>query len=165
MRCIVCDLVTEDINYKFFVNLEFQFTVGDEIWLFIYEDYICNIPLSQKKKKKKSNGQIFWNYMCPPNTLTPTTHLTHWLLFSWPAIPFFLFSFLSFLFSHTLLVITCSSSPTGTSIPPSPNHFSSNITRKSLRTSKHFYLLFEAKVSNIFGGFIFFCLRLFLSKL
>ena len=23
MRCIVCDLVTEDINHKFFVNLEF----------------------------------------------------------------------------------------------------------------------------------------------
>ena len=163
MRCIVCDLVTKNINYKFFVNLEFQFTVGDDIWLFIYEEYIRNIPVSQKKIKK-SNGQIFWNHMCPPNTLTPTTHLTHWLLFSWLAIPL-LFSFLSFLFSHTLLSITCSSSPTGTSIPSSPNHFSGNVTGKSLRTSKHFYLLFEVKVSNIFGGFICFCLRLFLSKL
>ena len=39
MRCIVCDLVTEDIDYKFFVNLEFWFIVGDEIGHFICEDY------------------------------------------------------------------------------------------------------------------------------
>ena len=39
MRCIVCDLVTEDISHKFFVNLEFSFVVGDEIEHFIYEDY------------------------------------------------------------------------------------------------------------------------------
>ena len=42
MRCIVCDLcdlVTKDINYKFFVNLEFLFVVGDEIGHFICEDY------------------------------------------------------------------------------------------------------------------------------
>ena len=39
MRCIVCDLVTEDINYKFFVNSEFWFVVGNEIGHFIYEDY------------------------------------------------------------------------------------------------------------------------------
>ena len=39
MRCIVCDLVTEDINHKFFVNSEFLFVVGDEIGHFICEDY------------------------------------------------------------------------------------------------------------------------------
>ena len=42
MRCIVCDLcdlVTEDIDHKFFVNLEFCFVVGDEIRHFICEDY------------------------------------------------------------------------------------------------------------------------------
>ena len=42
MRCIVCDLcdlVTEDISYKFFVNSKFLFVVGDEIGHFIYEDY------------------------------------------------------------------------------------------------------------------------------
>ena len=42
MRCIVCDLcdlVTEYINHKFFVNSEFQFVVGDEIECFICEDY------------------------------------------------------------------------------------------------------------------------------
>ena len=34
MRCIVydlCDLVTEDIDHKFFVNSKFWFIVGDEI--------------------------------------------------------------------------------------------------------------------------------------
>ena len=34
MRCIVCDLcdlVTEDVDHKFFVNLEFWFVVDDEI--------------------------------------------------------------------------------------------------------------------------------------
>ena len=39
MRCIVCDLVTEDIDHKFFVNSEFWFVVGDEIGYFICEDY------------------------------------------------------------------------------------------------------------------------------
>ena len=42
MRCIICDLcdlVTEDINHKFFVNSEFQFIVSDEIGHFIYVDY------------------------------------------------------------------------------------------------------------------------------
>ena len=42
MRCIVCDLcdlVTEDINHKFFVNSEFQFIVCNEIRHFICEDY------------------------------------------------------------------------------------------------------------------------------
>ena len=43
MRCIVydlCDLVTEDIDHKFFVNSEFWVVVGDEIGHFICEDYI-----------------------------------------------------------------------------------------------------------------------------
>ena len=31
--------VTEDINHKFFINLEFLFVVGDEIGYFICEDY------------------------------------------------------------------------------------------------------------------------------
>ena len=31
--------VTKDINYRFFVNSEFLFVVGDEIGRFIYEDY------------------------------------------------------------------------------------------------------------------------------
>ena len=42
LRCIVCDLcdlVTEYINYKFFVNSEFEFIVGDEIGHFICEYY------------------------------------------------------------------------------------------------------------------------------
>ena len=39
MRCIVCNLVTEDIDHKFFVNLEFWFVVGDEIRHFICENY------------------------------------------------------------------------------------------------------------------------------
>ena len=42
MRCIVCDLcdlVTEDIDYKFFVNSKFWFVVGNEIGHFIYENY------------------------------------------------------------------------------------------------------------------------------
>ena len=42
MRCIVCDLcdlVTEDIDHKLFVNSEFWFVVGDEIRHFIYENY------------------------------------------------------------------------------------------------------------------------------
>ena len=42
MRCIIsdlCDLITEDINQKFFVNSEFQFVVSDEIGHFICEDY------------------------------------------------------------------------------------------------------------------------------
>ena len=42
MRCIICDLydlVIEDINHKFFVNLEFWFVVGDEIGHFICENY------------------------------------------------------------------------------------------------------------------------------
>ena len=36
--CDLCDLVTEDIDHKLFVNLEFWFVVGDEIGHFIYED-------------------------------------------------------------------------------------------------------------------------------
>ena len=42
MRYIVsdlCDLVTEDINHKFFVNSEFQLVVSDEFGHFICEDY------------------------------------------------------------------------------------------------------------------------------
>ena len=42
MRCIVCDLcdlVTEDINHKFFLNLKFYFVVNDEIEHFICKDY------------------------------------------------------------------------------------------------------------------------------
>ena len=39
MRCVVCNLVTEDIDHKFFVNSEFWFVVGDEIGHIIYEDY------------------------------------------------------------------------------------------------------------------------------
>ena len=42
MRCIVCDLcdlVTEDMDHKFFVNSEFWFIVGDQIGHFIYKDY------------------------------------------------------------------------------------------------------------------------------
>ena len=42
MRCIVCDfcdLVIEDIDHKFFVNLEFWFVVDDEIEHFICKDY------------------------------------------------------------------------------------------------------------------------------
>ena len=39
MRCIICDLVTKDIDHKFFVNSEFWFVVGNEIGHFIYEDY------------------------------------------------------------------------------------------------------------------------------
>ena len=42
MKCIVCDLcdlVTEDIDYKFFVNSKFWFVVSDEIRHCIYEDY------------------------------------------------------------------------------------------------------------------------------
>ena len=41
MRCIVCDLcdlVTEDIDHKFFVNSEFWFIVSDKIGYFICED-------------------------------------------------------------------------------------------------------------------------------
>ena len=37
--CNLCDLVIEDIDHKFFVNLEFWFVVGDEIRHFICEDY------------------------------------------------------------------------------------------------------------------------------
>ena len=42
MRCIVCDLcnlVTKDIDHKFFVNSKFWFVVGDEIRHFICRDY------------------------------------------------------------------------------------------------------------------------------
>ena len=39
MRCIVCDLVIEDISHKFFVNSEFLFVVFDELGHFICEDY------------------------------------------------------------------------------------------------------------------------------
>ena len=42
MRCIVCDLcdlVTEDIDHKFFVNSELWFVVGDGIGHFICKDY------------------------------------------------------------------------------------------------------------------------------
>ena len=39
MRCIICDLVIEDINHNFFVNSEFYFIVGDEIGHFICEEY------------------------------------------------------------------------------------------------------------------------------
>ena len=41
MRCVVCDLcdlITEDINLKFFVNSEFKFVVGDKIGHFICEE-------------------------------------------------------------------------------------------------------------------------------
>ena len=39
MRYIVCNLVTKDINHKFFVNLEFWFIVSDKIGHFICKDY------------------------------------------------------------------------------------------------------------------------------
>ena len=39
MKCIVYDLVTEDIDYKFFINSEFWFVVSDEIGHFICKDY------------------------------------------------------------------------------------------------------------------------------
>ena len=42
MRCIVfdlCDLVTEDIDHKFFVNSKFWFIIGDENRHFICENY------------------------------------------------------------------------------------------------------------------------------
>ena len=48
MRCIVYDLfdlVTKDIDHKFFVNLEFWFVVGDEIGHFICEDYNISIKM------------------------------------------------------------------------------------------------------------------------
>ena len=48
MRCMVCDLcdlVTEDIDHKFFVNSEFWFVVGDEIGHFICEDYNISIKM------------------------------------------------------------------------------------------------------------------------
>ena len=48
MRCIVCDLcdlVTEDINHKFFVNSEFYFIVSDKIGHFICEDYNISIKM------------------------------------------------------------------------------------------------------------------------
>ena len=109
---------------------------------------------------------------CLPTTPPiPTTHFTPPYLpslagslicsYPWPAIPHFLFSFLSntplyhlLILSHRYLLTTIF-----TII------FFGNVTRKSLRTSKHLHLLFEVKVSNLFGGFICFCLRLFLSKL
>ena len=37
--CDLCDLVTEDMDYKFFVNPKFWFVVSDEIGHFICEDY------------------------------------------------------------------------------------------------------------------------------
>ena len=39
MRCIICDLVTKDIDHKFFINSEFYFVVDDEIEHFICKDY------------------------------------------------------------------------------------------------------------------------------
>ena len=42
MRCMICDLcdlVIEDIDHKFFINLKFWFVVGDKIGHFICEDY------------------------------------------------------------------------------------------------------------------------------
>ena len=39
MVCNLCDLVTKDINYKFFINSEFQFIVGNEIGHFICKNY------------------------------------------------------------------------------------------------------------------------------
>ena len=37
--CDLCDLITKDIDHKFFVNLEFWFVVNDEIGHFICKDY------------------------------------------------------------------------------------------------------------------------------
>ena len=37
--CDLCDLVTEDKDHRFFVNLEFYFVVGDESGHFICENY------------------------------------------------------------------------------------------------------------------------------
>ena len=48
MKCIVCnlcDLVTEDINHRFFVNSEFYFDVDDKIGHFICEDYNISIKI------------------------------------------------------------------------------------------------------------------------
>ena len=48
MRCLVCnlcDLVTKDINHKFFVNSKSLFVVGDEIGHFICEDYNVSIKI------------------------------------------------------------------------------------------------------------------------
>ena len=42
MRCIVCDLcdlVTEDMDRKFFVNSKFSFVVSNKIRHFICKDY------------------------------------------------------------------------------------------------------------------------------
>ena len=45
MKCIVCDLVTEDIDHKFFVNLEFWFVVDDKIGYFICKNYNISIKM------------------------------------------------------------------------------------------------------------------------
>ena len=56
MRCIVCDLVTENIDHKFFVNLEFWFVVGDEIGHFICEDYNISDDI-----EKSTNSRLVYN--------------------------------------------------------------------------------------------------------
>ena len=74
-------------------------------------------------------------------------------LFGWPSLSSHLFSFFfSQTLPHTLPLI-----------PPCHHlhrHFSGNVTRKSIGTSKHLNLLFEVKFLILLVSFIF-CLRLY----
>ena len=125
----------------------------------------CNVPIRPKKKKKRKKERQrldFFGFPCAlPN---PTTHHS---FFTHPLISLtgssLLISFLFFFFFHFLY----HSSPLPHTLPPVPpchhlhHHFSSNVIGKSLGTSKHLHLLFEVKVSNLFGEFICFYLMLF----
>ena len=118
---------------------------------------ICNVPISQKKKKKEQWSDIFWTTCTHLPHLTPTTHLTNLsTLFGRPSLSSHLFSFFfsqthkhSLTFSHRYLHATIST-----------NIFSGNVTGKSLGTSKHLHLLFEIKFLILLVSFIF-CLRLY----
>ena len=120
----------------------------------------------EKKKKRKSKSQIFIGPHVPHLTQqSPTTHFhtIPFLSFGWPSLPSYFLFFLFFSLIHSSLSLAHPLPP----IPPyhhPHHHFSGNVIRKFLGTSKHLHLLFEIKVSNLFDGFICFCLRLFLSK-
>ena len=115
---------------------------------------LCNVSVTQKKRRRKVMVRFYLDHMCPPTPFNPHHSAHKYLSSLWPAIPF-----LSFVFFH-FLTNTPSHSPTGTSMPPSPPSFFRQCHQEILRTSKHLHLLFEVKFLILLVSFIF-CLRLY----
>ena len=129
------------LSHKYLEKIQTQVSVQLETPLFLPAEDLevanCNVPAFKEKKKKKDNGQIFWDHTCPPTPIHSSHKYLSSLLLAGHL--FSSFHFLSFFFTLTHLI--------SHTLPPgsTPNHhqFSCKITEKFLEISKQlhpFYL-------------------------